>query len=133
MHSHTIAYVLNMTVKDVLMQTDPEGRRGKLITTMLEYDIEIKPTKLIKGQGLEKIMAESNIHALDINLIVTMSGDEYRGTLIQVSEMFLNSPWYSNIAYVLQHLSPPPGMSIIKGRSLKLKSAKLFLLNSALY
>jgi len=122
-----------MTVKDVLMQTDPEGRRGKLITTMLEYDIEIKPTKLIKGQGLEKIMAESNIHALDINLIVTMSGDEYRGTLIQVSEMFLNSPWYSNIAYVLQHLSPPPGMSIIKGRSLKLKSAKLFLLNSALY
>ena len=30
-------------------------------------DIEIKPTKLIKGQGLAKLMVESNCHALDIN------------------------------------------------------------------
>ncbi len=47
--------------------------------------------------------------------------------------MFLKSPWYSDIVYVLQHLSPPPGMSRSKGRSLKLKSAKFYILNSALY
>jgi len=40
---------------------------------MLEYDLEIKPTNLIKGQGLAKPMAESNLHALDINLIVALS------------------------------------------------------------
>ena len=34
---------------------------------------------------------------------------------------------------MLQHLSPPPGMSKSKGRSLKLKSAKYCILNSALY
>jgi hypothetical protein len=33
---------------------------------------EIKPTKLIKGQGLEKLMAESNFHALDINFLATV-------------------------------------------------------------
>ena len=49
LHSHTIEYVPNVAVKDVLMQTDPKGRRGKWIATMLEYDLEIKPTKLIKG------------------------------------------------------------------------------------
>jgi len=70
------------------MQTDLEGRSGKWIATMWEYDLEIKPTKLIKGQCLEKLMAKSNLHALDINLIVAMSEVEDGGSLIQVSEMF---------------------------------------------
>lgn len=131
--SHTIEYVRNATVKDVLMQTDSEGRRGKWIATMLEYDLEIKLTKMIKAQGLEKIMVESNLHALDINIIAAMSDEEDGGSLIQVLEMFLKSPWYSNIVYVLQHLSPPPGISRSKGRSLKLKYAKFCILNSALY
>ena len=47
--------------------------------------------------------------------------------------MFLKSPWYLDIVYVLQHLSPPPGMSRSKGRSLKLKSAKFCILKGALY
>jgi hypothetical protein len=36
-------------VKDILTQLDPEGKRGKWIVVLLEYDLEIKPTKLIKG------------------------------------------------------------------------------------
>lgn len=94
LHSHTIAYVPNVAIKDVLMQTNPEGRRGKWIAEMLEYNLEVKPTKLIKGQGLEKLMAKLNLHALDINIIATMSDDEDGDTLIQVSDMFLKSPWY---------------------------------------
>ena len=39
------------------------------IAVILEYDLEIKPTKLIKGQGLARLMAESNFEALDINMI----------------------------------------------------------------
>ena len=73
LHSHTITYVPNTAVKDVLMQTDPEGRRGKWVAAMLEYDLEIKPTKLTKGQGLEKLMAQSNLCTLDINLMIAMS------------------------------------------------------------
>ena len=133
LHSHTIAYVPNAVVKDVLMQTNPEGRRGKWIAVMLEYDLEIKPTKLIKGQGLEKLMAQSNLRALDINLIAAMSKDEDEGLLVLVSDIFLQSPWYSDIVYVLQHLSPPPEMYRRKVRSLKLKSAKFCILNSSLY
>jgi len=41
----------------VLVQTDSEGRRGKWIAAMLEYDLEIKPINLIKGQGLARLMA----------------------------------------------------------------------------
>ncbi len=49
LHSHILDYVPNVVVKDVLVQTDPEGRRGKWIAALLEYDVEIKPTNLVKG------------------------------------------------------------------------------------
>ena len=92
LHSHTLAYVPNAMVKEVLMQNDPEGRRGRWITTLLEYDLEIKPTKMIKGQGLAKLMAESNLHALDINLVATLSDNQEEVDLIQVHDIFLSSP-----------------------------------------
>ena len=71
LHSHTIAYVPNIAVKDILSQ-DPDGKRGKWIAVILEYDLEIKPTKLIKGQGLAQLMAESNLQALEINMVNTL-------------------------------------------------------------
>ena len=72
LHSHTITYVLNAVMKDILTQDNPDGRRGKWIYVILEYDMEIKPTKLIKGQGLAKLMAKSNFHALDINFLAAV-------------------------------------------------------------
>eukprot|EP00253_Pinus_taeda_P024959 PITA_24959 len=83
LHSHILAYVPKAVVKDVLVQVDSEGRRGKWIVALLEYDIEIKPTKLVKGQGLAKLMAESNLHSLDINLIATMSDENGEEPSIQ--------------------------------------------------
>jgi len=85
LHSHILAYVPNDAVKDVLVQIDKEGKRGKWIVALLEYDVEIKPTKLIKGQGLAKLMAESNLHTLDINLIVAMSEEDEESLPAQVS------------------------------------------------
>ena len=49
LHSHVVAYVPSSVVKTILTQPDPKGRRPKWIAVLLEYDIEIKPTKLIKG------------------------------------------------------------------------------------
>eukprot|EP00253_Pinus_taeda_P002942 PITA_02942 len=67
LYSHVIAYVPSPIVKDILTQENLEGRRGKWIANILEFDIEIKPTKLIKGKGLAKLMSETNFQALDIN------------------------------------------------------------------
>ena len=78
-------------------------------------------------------MVESNLHALDINLIAAMSKEYEESSLVQVSEMFLLSPWYSDIVYVLQHLSPPPRMARNKSRTMKLKAAKFCIMKNALY
>eukprot|EP00253_Pinus_taeda_P021772 PITA_21772 len=62
-----------------------------------------------------------------------MSDVNEEGSSIQVSEMFVLSPWYSDIIYVLQNLSPPLSMTRNKSRTLKLKASKFCILNSALY
>lgn len=41
-----------------------------------EYDMEIKQTKLIKGQRLSKLMVESNFIALDINFVDALDDQE---------------------------------------------------------
>eukprot|EP00253_Pinus_taeda_P024607 PITA_24607 len=133
LNSHILAYVPNAAVKDVLVQTEPEGRSGKWIATLLEYDVEIKPTKLTKGQGLAKLMAETNLHLLDINLIAALSDEDEENSVLQVSDIFVSSPWYADIVYVLQNLSSPPGMPRNKARTLKLKAAKFCIIKYALY
>jgi hypothetical protein len=131
LHSKIIAYVPSTSVKDILIQPDIDGRRGKWIAKILEFDLEIKPTKLIKGQGLAKLMAESNYKALEINLIneqAELSNRELQGTVPLTACL-----WYKDILYFLQELRPPDGMEKSKARALKLKAVRYCLIGQALY
>ena len=64
-----MAYVPSVEVKDILTQPDPEGRRAKWIIVLLEYDLEIKHTKIIKCQGLAKLMTQAGVEDIDINFL----------------------------------------------------------------
>jgi hypothetical protein len=57
LHSKIIAYVPTSSVKDILVQPDSDGRRGWWLAKIQEFDLEVKPTKLVKGQGLAKLLA----------------------------------------------------------------------------
>ena len=35
----------------------------------MEYDVDIRPTKLVKGQGLAKFLVDSNFQALVLHLM----------------------------------------------------------------
>jgi len=83
--------VPNVIVKDILTQNGLDGKRGKWTTIILEYDIEIKPTKLIKGHGLAKLMVESNFNPLYINMVFALDDQEEMVTP-PLDEAFLNSP-----------------------------------------
>ena len=56
-------------MKDVLTQSDIDGKRDKWIAKLIEFNIEVNPTKLVKGQGLAKLLTEENHELLDINFI----------------------------------------------------------------
>jgi len=129
LYSHVVAYVPNAVVKDILTQDGIEGKRGKWIATILEYDIEIKPTKLIKGQGLAQLMTETNCQALDLNEL----DNEQEMATPQISQGFLDSPLYTDIIHVLLNLQAPPGLSRTKRRFLKMTSLKYCILDSTLF
>jgi hypothetical protein len=131
LHSKIIAYVPSASVKDILIQPDIDGRRGKWITKILEFDLEIKPTKLINGQGLAKLMAESNCKALGIDFINEQAESSNRGS--QSTIPLAACPWYKDILYFLQELRPLDGMEKSKARDLKLKAVRYCLIDQALY
>ena len=131
-YSHIISYVPNAVVKEILTHNGPNGKRGKWIATILEYDIEIKPTKIIKGQGLAKLMAKSNFHTLDINFIAQVDDQEKMATP-EISEAFPDSPWYAYIVILLLNLQAPLGLSRIKARFLKLKAVIFCIIDTVLF
>lgn len=69
MHSKIIAYVPSAALKDVLTQLDADGRRARWIAKLIEFNVELKPTKLVRGQGLARLLAEENCSTLDINVM----------------------------------------------------------------
>jgi hypothetical protein len=87
---------------------------------------------LIKGQGLAKLMAESNLQVLDINFL-DVAGEQGEMATPNVKEVFLNSPWYADLIFVLQNLQAPPGLTKTKARFLKLKALKFCILEGNLY
>jgi hypothetical protein len=76
LHSKVTAYVPSASVKDILVQPDIDGKRTKWIAKILEFDLEIRPTRLIKGQGLAKLLAEANRKDLGVDFINARSGNQ---------------------------------------------------------
>jgi hypothetical protein len=66
LHSKFIAYVPSTSMKEILIQPDMDGIRSKWIVKILEFDLEVKPTKLVKGQGLARLLVESNYKCLGV-------------------------------------------------------------------
>ena len=53
-YSNIVGYVPHAAVKEILSQQDYPSIRGKWVSKIQEYDVEIKPTKLIKRQCIAK-------------------------------------------------------------------------------
>jgi hypothetical protein len=73
LHSKVISYVPSTAIKQILIQPGIDRKCSKWIAKILEFDLEIKPTKLVKGQGFAKVLAESNFSALGVNFIGSCS------------------------------------------------------------
>ena len=56
--NRTKVIVLHPAVRSVFIQKELGERRGNWVISLQEYDLEFKPTSIVKGQGLCKLMAE---------------------------------------------------------------------------
>jgi hypothetical protein len=130
LHSKIIAYVPTNAVKDILVQADSDGKRGIWLAKIQEFDLEVKPTKLVKGQGLARLLAESNFRALGMNNAQEEEGwidmNEIDDQIIEnkIEDKFISSDWYKYIVTYLLTLKCPDELSSSKARTLKLHAVK---------
>eukprot|EP00253_Pinus_taeda_P024213 PITA_24213 len=120
------------------MQPDVDGRRAKWIANLIEFNIELKPTKLVRGQGLAKLMAEGNYRMLDMNWIGTNLDDkqteeETVGHDQSLAENLVSCEWYSKIAQFLLKPEVPLGLSSSQTGTIKLREAKFCIHENLLY
>ena len=54
-------------------------------------------------------------------------------TTPQISQAFLESPWYADICYVLLNPQAPPRLSRTKKRFIKMKALNFCILDGALF
>ena len=68
----------------------------------MEYDVEIKPTKLVKGQGLERLLAYSNCEAFGLHLVASQPIQEdlqTRKDKEQIMDKYAESEWYADTVH----------------------------------
>jgi hypothetical protein len=139
LHSRIIAYVPTSSFKDILVQLDNDGRRGRWLAKIQEFDLEVKPTKLVKVQGLVKILAESNFRELGINHMESHGPIPYIGELddqtprVHIEDKFSSYDWYRDIISYLLTLQCPSDMTPSKEIMLKLHIVKYYIIKGQLY
>jgi hypothetical protein len=102
----------------------------------MEFDLEMKPTKLLKGQGLARLLVESNCKSLGVNFMNINLENQQAGFADKISHatpISTEYTWYKDIIHFLQKLRPPNGLEKNKVRDLKLKEIKYCLIAQVLY
>jgi hypothetical protein len=98
LHSKITAYVPTSSVKDILVQPDNDRKRGRWLAKIQEFDLEIKPTKLIKGQviqvdigGHPPFPTGSKQFSGNFGNLLFLAGFNFRGHFEGLNEGFLRS------------------------------------------
>ena len=100
---------------------------------MIEFNIELNPTKLVRGQGLAKLLAEENCRSLDIGFLCTIAKNSQTDKEEEVAELdrkqsvaenLASCNWYVAITNFLLKLETPSGFTQSQARTLKLRAKK---------
>ena len=108
------------SIRNVLIQKELGEKRAHWMTMLQEYGMEIKPSNIVKGQGLCLLAAQSNDPEKE-----QLQWNQEEGR----SEGFVNvifaptSEWYDDIQFFLTHGFSPQTLDFKKRRALRLKVA----------
>jgi hypothetical protein len=103
----------------LLNQQLREGKWANWLEKIQEYDIEIKPLKVVKGQGLCKLIVNSDY----VDGMISIS----------VGEPLVDSEWYRDIVFYLRSGQFPVTMNPKERRTLKMKENQYVLIVDILF
>ena len=128
--SHTKVIVPYSAVRNLLVQKDLGEKRAHWVTALQEYDLEIKPLKIVRGQGLCKLAArssdvsESDLHFFDEHYL-------FEREVFPVTAPF--DSWYNDIKFFLLHGNAPEHLDPRNKRALRLRYAPYQLIDNILF
>jgi ribonuclease HI/transposase InsO family protein len=128
--SRTKVIVPYPAVRNLLVQKELGEKRANWVTSLQEYDLEITPAQIVRGQGLCKLVVDSEIGQQEDS---DTSDLEQRDQSLICCAQNLVSPWYNDIRFCLEHGSTPRHLDPAKRRALRLKSASFHLVNGILF
>jgi hypothetical protein len=89
------------------------------MTLLQEYDLEITPVQIVRGQGLCKLVADS-IEEQQSQINVLTENQDSQNQICCAQDV-ANS-WFDDIKFYLTHGSSPRYLNLKKRRALRLKS-----------
>jgi len=123
--AHTKVIVPFPTVRQLLIQRELGEKRANWVTALQEYDLEIKPAKIVRGQGFCRLLAGgSNIPESE--------HEDYIEEINQISITDSESQ-YANIIFYLKNGYAPPHLSYKNKRAIRLKAKNFMIVNDVLF
>jgi hypothetical protein len=128
--SRTKVIVPYPAVRNLLVQKELGEKRENWMTSLQEYDLEITPAQIVRGQGLCKLVVDSvEEQESQINTSTVNQLNEKQISCAQATANY----WYENIRFYLTHGSAPRNIDPKNRRSLRLKSSSFQLINDVLF
>lgn len=123
--THTKVIVPFSAVRNMLIQSDVWEKRANRVTSLQEYDIEIRPEKIVKGQGFCRMLGGAS----DLSTLQDSYDD------VQVYEVSLNDTEssYVDIIFYLRNGYAPTQLNYKKRRALRLKDKQYQIVNDVLF
>jgi len=121
--THTKIIVSFTMVRNLLVEKGVGEKRANWVTALQEYDVEIKPTNIVKGQGFCKMLAGAS-------LIYEIPSSE-----VQMCEVSLNDieSLYVDIIFYLKNGYAPSNLDYTKKRALRLKAKQYQLIDNVIF
>lgn len=123
--AHTKVIVPFSTVRQLLFQRELGEKRANWVTTLQEYDLEIKLAKIVKGQGFCRLLAgASNIQQ--------PKNTEDIEEINQISIIDLELQ-YADLIFYLKNEYAPSNLSYKNKRAIRLKSKNFTIVDDVLF
>ena len=122
--THTKIIVPFSAVRQLLMQRELGEKRANWVTALQEYDVEIRPSKIVRGQGFCRMLTGAP-HILS---------EEYSGNNVKISEVSINDAQYQyiDLIFYLKNGYALNQLNYKKKQALRLK-AKQYELSTMSY
>jgi hypothetical protein len=100
------------------------------MTSLQEYDLEVVPAQIVRGQGLCKLVVDS-VEKSE-NQITTSAANLYNETQIRCTQTVSNS-WYYDIIFYLLHRTAPRNLDKKNRIELRIKYTSFQLINDIFF